>query len=180
MSVSPFPFDVRLSACCPAELEGSQVREAHRDQRLLGLMQDLSSRVTTTENYAFNMNEVMHALQAVHAGPEFPEMPAITHDHWGFIVPAERPSNWTVQDRTPNNGVITTIINSLQQYNPNLVEDTNFSVAGAFAPAVLAQGNIVPAQDNSVPAVPAGQQGENEVPVQDDQEDVTNGAASHD
>eukprot|EP00971_Amphidinium_carterae_P238152 4728041-Amphidinium_carterae.1 len=28
--------------------------------------------------------------------------------------------NWTVQDRTPNHGVITTIGDSLQQYNPNL------------------------------------------------------------
>eukprot|EP00971_Amphidinium_carterae_P079806 1578986-Amphidinium_carterae.1 len=70
-------------------------------------MQDLSSRV-------------MHALQAVTACPEFPEMPAITHDYWGYIVPAERPPNWTVQDRTPNYGVITMIMNSLQQYNPNL------------------------------------------------------------
>eukprot|EP00971_Amphidinium_carterae_P077412 1529256-Amphidinium_carterae.1 len=64
------------------ELDGSQVREAHRDQRLLGLMQDLSSRVTTTENYAFNMNEVMHAMQAVHASPGFPDLPEITHDYW--------------------------------------------------------------------------------------------------
>eukprot|EP00971_Amphidinium_carterae_P236175 4687123-Amphidinium_carterae.1 len=37
-----------------------RVREAHRDQRLLGLMQDLSSRVATTENYAFNMNVETH------------------------------------------------------------------------------------------------------------------------
>eukprot|EP00971_Amphidinium_carterae_P085255 1686634-Amphidinium_carterae.1 len=59
-------------------------------------MQDLSSRVATTENYAYNINEVMHALQAVNAGPEFPKMPAIDYDYWGNIVPAERPSNWTV------------------------------------------------------------------------------------
>eukprot|EP00971_Amphidinium_carterae_P013745 270762-Amphidinium_carterae.1 len=140
----------------------------------------MSSRVTTTENYAFNMNEVMHALQAVHAGPEFPEMPAITHNYWGLIVPAERPPNWTVQDRTFNNGVITTINNGLQQYNPNLVEETTYSVAGAFAPALMAQGNTVPAQLSQVPAVSAGQRGENVVPVQEDQEDVINEAASHD
>eukprot|EP00971_Amphidinium_carterae_P195345 3876394-Amphidinium_carterae.1 len=91
-------------AITDAALDGSQVREAHRDQRLLGLMQELSSRVATTENYAFNMNEVMHALQALNAGPEFQKLPAITHDYWGFIVPAERPPNWTVQDRTPNYG----------------------------------------------------------------------------
>eukprot|EP00971_Amphidinium_carterae_P003018 59198-Amphidinium_carterae.1 len=126
------------------------------------------------------MNEVMHALQAVHAGPGFPDLPEITHDYWGFIVPAERPPNWTLQDRTPNDGVIMTIIDSLQQYNPDLVENTNFNVAGAFAPAVLAQGNTVPAQVNPVPVVPAGQQGEDEVPVQNDQEDVANEAASHD
>eukprot|EP00971_Amphidinium_carterae_P232191 4607615-Amphidinium_carterae.1 len=61
----------------------------------------------------------MHALQAVTAGPEFPGM--------GYIVPAEKPPNSTVQDRTPNYGVVTTITNSPQQYNPNLVENTNYS-----------------------------------------------------
>eukprot|EP00971_Amphidinium_carterae_P077396 1528916-Amphidinium_carterae.1 len=81
------------------ELDGAQVREAHHDQRILGFMSDLSSRILITENYAFNMNEVMHSLQALNAGPGFPELPAIAHDHWGFIVPAERPPNWTVQDR---------------------------------------------------------------------------------
>eukprot|EP00971_Amphidinium_carterae_P055101 1085773-Amphidinium_carterae.1 len=133
----------------------------------------------------------MHALQAVTAGPEFPDLPPVEHDHWGFVVPAERPPNWTVQDRTINNGVIITIHNSLQLYNPNLVENTNYDVAGAFAPAVQAQGNIVPAQNDPVPAVPALLTGgvlnctvvavaENQVPVPDEQVDETNEAASHD
>eukprot|EP00971_Amphidinium_carterae_P059429 1175216-Amphidinium_carterae.1 len=79
------------------ELDGSQVREVHRDQRLLGLMQDLSSRVSTTENYAFNMNEVMHALQALTAGPEFPEMPSPTTI--GVTSYQRRDLNWNVQDK---------------------------------------------------------------------------------
>eukprot|EP00971_Amphidinium_carterae_P175508 3479088-Amphidinium_carterae.1 len=128
-------------------------------------MQDLSSRVTTTENHAFNMSEVMHArVTGCARRPEFPELPAITHDYWGYIVPAERPPNWTVPDRT---------------------------VAGAFAPAVLAQGDTVPAQDNPVSAVPAllvggalncniVAVGENEVPVQGNQKNVANEAANHD
>eukprot|EP00971_Amphidinium_carterae_P349235 6490914-Amphidinium_carterae.2 len=73
----------------------------------------------------------MHALQAVRAGPEFSRcMPAITHNHWGFIVPAERPSNWTVQDRTSNNEVITTIINSL---NTTVQHQLGRSTAGLTA-----------------------------------------------
>eukprot|EP00971_Amphidinium_carterae_P212857 4224582-Amphidinium_carterae.1 len=64
------------------ELDASQVREAHRDQRLLGLLQELSSKVTSTEGYAYNMNEMMHALHAVNAGPNFPDLPAITHGYW--------------------------------------------------------------------------------------------------
>eukprot|EP00971_Amphidinium_carterae_P141748 2808082-Amphidinium_carterae.1 len=160
------------------ELEGAQVREASRDQRILGFLTDLSTRISVTESYAYNMNEVMHALQAVTAGPEFPELPPVDHDHWGFVVPAERPPTWTVQDRTINNGVIITIHNSLQLYNPNLVEHTTFNVAGAFAPAVQAQGNIVPDPNDPVPAVPVLLTGENQVPVPDEQVDEE--AASHD
>eukprot|EP00971_Amphidinium_carterae_P075451 1490746-Amphidinium_carterae.1 len=30
---------------------------------------------------------MMHAIHAVNAGPNFPDLPAITHGYWGFIVP---------------------------------------------------------------------------------------------
>eukprot|EP00971_Amphidinium_carterae_P130915 2593634-Amphidinium_carterae.1 len=60
-----------------------------------------------------------------------------------------------------------TIVDSLQQYNPNLVDNTGYDIAGAFAPAVQNQGNIVPAP------VPDPQ-------VQEEQQDGDNGASSHD
>eukprot|EP00971_Amphidinium_carterae_P273183 5421931-Amphidinium_carterae.1 len=144
-------------AITEAELEGSQVREAHRDQRLLGLLQEISSRVTVTETYAYNMNEMTHAQQAVNAGPNFPDLPALTHGYWGFIVPAERPPNWTVQDRSLNVGVITQVTDGLQQYNPQLVQEDEvpLNTAEAFAPAV---------QERQVQAVQ-----DDEVPVQADQ-----------
>eukprot|EP00971_Amphidinium_carterae_P091553 1812738-Amphidinium_carterae.1 len=105
-------------AITEAELDGPQVQEAHRDQRLLGLLHDISSRLTPTENYAFNMNEMMHAQQAV-IDPQLPDLPVISHRYWGFIVPAERPPTWTVHDRSFNLGVITQVTEGLQPYNPS-------------------------------------------------------------
>eukprot|EP00971_Amphidinium_carterae_P046793 922042-Amphidinium_carterae.1 len=124
----------------------------NRDQRLLGLLHDLSSRVTVTENYAYNMNEMMHAQQAVNAGPNFPDLPALTHPYWGFIVPAPM----APRDRSLNYGVIMEVTDGLQQYNPQLVPDeVPLNTAEAFAPAV---------QERQVQAVQ-----EDEVPVQADE-----------
>eukprot|EP00971_Amphidinium_carterae_P050885 1002160-Amphidinium_carterae.1 len=65
-------------AITEADLEGSHVREAHRDKRLLGLLHDISCRVTATECCTYNMDVMMHAQQALNAGPNFPELPALT------------------------------------------------------------------------------------------------------
>eukprot|EP00971_Amphidinium_carterae_P253314 5029314-Amphidinium_carterae.1 len=75
-------------------------------------------------------------------------------------------------NRTPNYEVVTTITNSLQQYNSNLVENTNYSAAEALAPAVMAMEGAL--NCNIVAKV------ENEVPVQTEQKDEANKAASHD
>eukprot|EP00971_Amphidinium_carterae_P255711 5076710-Amphidinium_carterae.4 len=139
-------------AITEADLEGSHVREATKDQRLLGLLHDVSSRVAATEFYAYSMNEMMYGEEGLCAGPGFPDLPALTHGYWGFVVPAQMAPN----DTAPNLGVVLEVTDGLQPYNPQLVQDdVPLNTAVAFAPAVHAR-QVQTAQEDDVPVQAGG------------------------
>eukprot|EP00971_Amphidinium_carterae_P098441 1947124-Amphidinium_carterae.1 len=143
-------------------LDSLQVREAYGDQRLLGLMQYLSSKFATTENYA-------HSMFYRTSGETFKlDRQRQNTQLWsGYNDHKQSP---TVQAQ--------------------LGEEHQLQCSRSICPAVIALGNTFSAQANPVSAVSVlltegavncniVAEVENEVPVQAKQKDEANEAASH-